>query len=104
MFVARNGFALPGENDISLFFSHRQRAVCHTIPFSWVRSILDNHRTIVGAIQKSPYYVELEERNMHFERYTDKYAKEKDNTRLASFYSSDVLSRYVPTGTSHWLW
>ena len=62
-------------------------------------SIVDNHRTIVGAIQKSPYYVELEERNMHFERYTDKYTKEKDNTKLASFYSYDVLSRYIPTGT-----
>lgn len=36
---------------------------------------------------------------MHFERYTDKYTKEKDNTKLASFYSYDVLSRDIPTGT-----
>lgn len=35
---------------------------------------------------------------MHFERYTDKYTKEKDNTRLASFYSYDILSKYIPTG------
>ena len=37
---------------------------------------------------------------MHFERYTDKYTKEKDNTRLASFYSYDILSKYIPTGSS----
>ena len=40
---------------------------------------------------------------MHFERYTDKYTKEKDNTRLASFYSYDILSRYVPTGRVEFL-
>lgn len=60
---------------------------------------MDNHRTVVSTIQKSPYYVELDEGNMHFERYTDKYTKEKDNTRLASFYSYDILSKYIPTGT-----
>ena len=38
---------------------------------------------------------------MHFERYTDKYTKEKDNTKLASFYSYDVLSRYIPTGNNY---
>ena len=59
---------------------------------------MENHRTIVSTIQKSPYYIELDEGNMHFERYTDKYTKEKDDTRLASFYSYDILSRYVPTG------
>lgn len=64
------------------------------------RNIVDNHRTIVSAIQKSPYYVELEDENVHFERYTDKYTKEKDNTKLASFYSYDILSKYIPTGKS----
>ncbi len=66
----------------------------------WIenRSIVDNHRTIVSAIQKSPYYVELEDENVHFERYTDKYTKEKDNTKLASFYPYDILSKYIPTG------
>ena len=33
-----------------------------------------------------------------FERYTDKYTKEKDNTKLASFYPYDILSKYIPTG------
>ena len=53
---------------------------------------------IVSAIQKSPYYVELEDSNMLFERYTDKYIKEKDNANLASFYPYEILSKYVPTG------
>ena len=61
---------------------------------------MDNQRMVVSAIQKSPYYIELEDANMHFERYTDKYTKEKDNTKLASFYSYDILSKYIPTGTN----
>ncbi|KAK8800828.1 hypothetical protein WA588_001659 [Blastocystis sp. NMH] len=61
------------------------------------QSIVDNQRMVVSAIQKSPYYIELEDANMHFERYTDKYTKEKDNTKLASFYSYDILSKYIPT-------
>lgn len=65
---------------------------------------MDNHRTIVSAIQKSPYYVELEDENIHFERYTDKYTKEKDNTKLASFYSYDILSKYIPTGKCKFGW
>ena len=59
---------------------------------------------MVSSIQKSPYYVELDEGNMHFERYTDKYTQEKDNTRLASFYSYDILSKYIPTGNIYWWW
>lgn len=66
------------------------------------RSIVDNQRMVVSAIQKSPYYIELEDANMHFERYTDKYTKEKDNTKLAAFYSYDILSKYIPTGRSRW--
>ena len=53
---------------------------------------------VVSTIQKSPYYVELEDSNMLFERYTDKYLKEKDNANLASFYPYEILSKYVPTG------
>ena len=68
------------------------------------RSIVDNQRMVVSAIQKSPYYIDLEDANMHFERYTDKYTKEKDNTKLASFYSYDILSKYIPTGMHRGVW
>ena len=57
---------------------------------------------VVSAIQKSPYYVELEDSNMRFERYTDRYLKEKDNASLASFYPYEILSKYVPTGRIVW--
>ena len=64
------------------------------------RSIVENHRLVVSSIQKSPFYVELQEGNMQFERYSDKYSTQKNNTKLGSFYSYDILSKYIPTGMS----
>ena len=54
----------------------------------------------MSSIQKSPFYVELQEGNMQFERYSDKYSTQKNNTKLGSFYSYDILSKYIPTGIS----
>ena len=72
-----------------------QYAATSNLPY---RSMVDYYRTVMSAIQKSPYYIELDEGNMHFERYSDKYTKEKDNTKLSAFYSNDMLSKYIPTG------
>lgn len=36
---------------------------------------------------------------MQFERYSDKYSAQKNNTKLGSFYSYEILSKYIPTGS-----
>ena len=69
------------------------------VPIITVRSIVENHRLVVSSIQKSPFYVELQEGNMQFERYSDKYSAQKNNTKLGSFYSYEILSKYIPTGS-----
>ena len=32
---------------------------------------------------------------MQFERYSDKYSAQKNNTKLVSFYSYEILSKYT---------
>lgn len=59
---------------------------------------MENYRQVLKAIQRSPYYVDVDENEWKVDRYSDKYNKNTTKPDLHTLYTYKVLSNYIPTG------
>ncbi|KAK8803404.1 hypothetical protein WA158_001098 [Blastocystis sp. Blastoise] len=58
---------------------------------------VEAYRQVLLSIQRSPYYVEVENNEWKIDRYSDIYNSNQSKVSLTSLYSYDVLSKYIPT-------